>query len=155
MGGEVSRWGSDAANKYYTVVGGSVFQLDDAISKSNPVSQVIVDARALNTTAKDLGKSAPSMSLAQFKAASYAGGALDFKPQLKATYGNALWNAGDRTLVHNDKVGNAAWAYFGAQRMGLPTWMLKAGGEYQARKQTGKRDDPLDQQFIERGASIK
>lgn len=142
---------NDQPDRYFLRRASGDVELDGPIG--GPVSGVVDDPNALNQAATSLANAAPQMKhiFGDFKQQSYEGGSLDFKHQL---HGNILWNAGNGLYVHNDKVGNTAWAYYANKRMGIPLFMALGGAQYQALKQTYSRDDPLDQSFIRRGYSI-
>ncbi len=148
-GKEIHRVKIGGRDRYYLSHNGSLSQLDYALRQDPTPYEIHTDPKDLTSTVTTMGQSEPSCSLFAgcFARESKTGGRLDFKQRLPD---RSLWNAGSNLYVHKDKVGNAAWAFFG-RKQGLPLWLLKLGAQAYARSQGQSEDDPEDMDFITRG----
>lgn len=139
-------------DRHFLVHESQIHRLDYGLQAGSTPYALFTDPSALDFMAVGLAKGAPDVSLLNFKKESSEGGQLDFKHSLPA---RALWNAGDGLYVHRDKVGNTAWGYYTDNRTPIPLPAALWGARRQAAMETGRPEDPLDQQFIRRGYKIK
>jgi uncharacterized protein RhaS with RHS repeats len=125
---------------------GKEYRLDYGLEGGPEPFQLVHDPEAFDPLARALGMSV-EVPVMRFYLESHPGGKLDLKEGLPE---RMLWNAGGGLYVHRDKVGNAAWGYYGKTH-GYPLWLLLWGARVQGKSTLAGREDPLDQVFVARG----